>query len=111
LRDVLYADFSTWKTLSGGSRRVADGAANIDHIPVVKGGQKVNDGIRTTAAAISKGGPMAELICVADNPDGRGLVLVEGHNRATAYVLAAEPPDEGEIIVGWSPDIAHWPYF
>jgi hypothetical protein len=104
LGDVLYAgDVLTWHRMSGGTRRVRDGAANASSLVIVTElGVDVSAGIRATAEAIDEGHHMAELIAVAKDPDARRPVLMEGHNRATAYLVARRPPAEVIVLVGWS---------
>ena len=59
-------------------------------------------GIRDTARAIDRGRRMPELIAVATDPDAHGLVLMEGHTRATAYLIARQPLVAVIVLVGWS---------
>jgi hypothetical protein len=41
--------------------------------------------------------------------DGATRVVLEGHTRLTAYALAPETlPDESEVLLGLSPEIASW---
>jgi hypothetical protein len=114
LGDVRYAKHPTWDVVSGGKRLVRTGAANaLTNIVLDEGGFDVCAGIRDTARAIDIGRPMPELIAVARDPDAGGLVLVEGHTRATAYLLASKPPVEVIVLVGWSRsmDITWQPWF
>jgi len=103
--NLRYANFPTWVALSNGSRLVADGAANIDRIQTA---ENVNASIKTVAAAVTAGQRYAELIAVEAH-DG-SLILVEGHTRATAYVLArvAEPV---HCFVGSSPTMRPWAFY
>lgn len=111
LGDVRYANHVTWQRLSGGSRRVRDGAANVERIQVYENGHDINAGVRACAHVIDAGEPMAALIAVADNSDGRDLVLMEGHTRATAYLIATDPPTDVTLLVGRSSAMADWPWF
>jgi hypothetical protein len=92
-----YANYDTWVQLSGGSRLVVDGAKRIDAIKV---GENANENIKAVADDLRAGKRYPSLIAVES--EGGLLILVEGHIRATAYVLAriAQPI---EIFVGSSP--------
>ena len=57
--------------------------------------------------ALERGSSPAELILVG-KPDVDGLVVLEGHKRATAYVIPFENPDELDVIVGISARIEEW---
>ena len=104
LGDVRYAgNIPSSQRLSGGTRRVRDGASNARGLAVVTElGVDVSAGIRETARAIDGGRTMPELIAVANDPGAGSLVLMEGHTRATAYLLASKPPAEVVVLVGWS---------
>jgi len=111
LGGVRYANYLTWIKLSGGTRRIRDGAANVDRLQCYENGHDINAGIRATARAIDDGNPMPELIAVAGAADGRDLVLLEGHTRATAYLIARRAPAEVTVLVGWSATMDQWPWF
>jgi hypothetical protein len=104
---VMYANYPTWVWLSGGSRLVRDGAANVDAIQVP---ENANENIRAVARELRGGPSYPEMILVADSPGGQ-LVLVEGHTRATAYFLTSAPPDEIEVLAGYSASMAHWAFY
>jgi hypothetical protein len=54
------------------------------------------------------GARFPELITAQDNIDG--LILIEGHSRATAYLI--EPPDgEVEAFVASSQSMAGWTFY
>jgi len=110
LGDVRYANYVTWIKLSGGTRRIRDGAANVQQLQVYED-HDINAGIRATARAIDERKPMPELIAVAQDADGRDLVLLEGHTRATAYLIAKKPPTEVTVLTGWSRTMDTWPWF
>jgi hypothetical protein len=110
LGDVLYANYVTWIKLSGGTRRIRDGAANVQRLQVYED-HDINAGIRAAARAIDEGKPMAELIAVSQGADGRDLVLLEGHTRATAYIIARRAPGEVSVLVGWSATMDGWGWF
>ena len=112
LGDVRYANYVTWEVLSGGTRRIADGAANVRTLVVVTElGVDVSAGIRETARAIDGGHAMPELIAVSKDRHTGYLVLLKGHTRATAYLVARAAPSEITVLVGWSPSMDRWPWF
>lgn len=101
-----YAQYQTWVDLSKGSRLVRDGAANVDTVLV---GENANANIKAVAAAVRAGRRFPELLLVAETLQGH-FVLVEGHVRATAYVIA-RAPDPVDVLVGVSPNIKSWFYW
>jgi hypothetical protein len=99
-----YCHHQTWLALSGASRLVADGAANID---TVVAPANVNTHVARVVGRVRQGEKFPELILV-QALDG-GLILLEGHTRATAYVVAPvrEPI---EALLGASPHISRWAF-
>jgi hypothetical protein len=99
-----YCQHPTWLGLSGTSRLVADGAANICKVVAP---DNVNTHVARVADRVRRGEKFPELILV-QALDG-GLVILEGHTRATAYVVA---PVHGpiEVLVGTSPRIGQWAF-
>jgi hypothetical protein len=99
-----YCHHPTWLALSGASRLVADGAANIGKVVAPA---NVNTHIAQVADRVRRGEKFPELILV-QALDG-GLILLEGHTRATAYMLA---PLRGpiEALVGMSTGIGQWAF-
>jgi hypothetical protein len=110
LGDISYANYVTWIKLSGGTRRIRDGAANVQRLQVYED-HDINAGIRAAARSIDEGKPMAELIAVSQGAYGRDLVLLEGHTRATAYLITKHPPAEVDLLVGWSTTMDRWAWF
>ncbi len=102
LEKLYYAKYPTWEALSGGARRVLDGAANLQSIST-----DVNAHILAVAKLVEAGQEFPELIAV-QNGDSR-FVLMEGHTRATAYALAgvAHPV---EILVASSTQMQTWSF-
>jgi hypothetical protein len=77
-----YANHPTLVALSGASRLVSDGAANFAaRIP----GAAVMGHVANIIPAIQAGKAFPPLVAAQDT-DG-SLILVEGHSRATAYVI------------------------
>ena len=101
---LLYTNYPIWTKLSGGSRKVVDGAKNTGSIAA---DEEAISGIQAVAEAVKNGQRYPELIAVeaAD-----GIVLVEGHIRATAYVLAALDL-EFEVILGTSLWMHNWVFY
>jgi len=98
---LMYTNYPAWIKLSGGSRKVVDGAKNIGSVAV---DEHAISGIQAVAEAVRMGQRYPELIAVEA---ANGIVLVEGHIRATAYVLAA-PDLEVEVILGTSLMMHNW---
>jgi hypothetical protein len=105
--DMKYAKHETWITLSGGSRTVRDGAANVDKIPT---GEDANANIRAVVREVQRGQSYPPLIAAAMSSDDKH-VLLEGHTRATAYVRALQADAPVELIVAYSPNMAMWGFY
>jgi hypothetical protein len=97
-----YAKCSPWIELSRGTRLVTEGATNI-----APGGpaEEAAVNIRAVLADLKRGTRYPELIAVeGQNGD---IILMEGHTRATAYVLFS-PAEPIRCIVGSSPTMTSW---
>ena len=106
LAGVRYVDYSYWNELSGGSRRATDAVKNI-RAGVVVFGQR-NQRFLAAAHALETGARFPELILVGTAP-GRELVVLEGHVRLTAYLLApAHIPADLTAVIGFSPAMERW---
>ena len=99
-----YARYKTWMDLSDGTRLVSVGARNFRQRP---GGPETYQ-IKGIAEALRSGVRFPELIA-AQGGDG-SLILIEGHSRATAYVLEGFV-GEVEILVGTSPSMPRWAFY
>jgi hypothetical protein len=99
----------TWTELSQGTRLVRDGAANAAIDPLTDVKKKIRD---LVAKLVSSRSTIGDLIVVGTERDGP-LVLLEGHTRATAYLLARQTlPDEVSVVVGTSAQFPMtWPFF
>jgi hypothetical protein len=97
-------DCPPWDVLSNRTRRVSDGARSVHASAAL---EWPFDAVRAMAAQIRDGVVFRELIAVSDLAGG--LVLVEGHTRATAYLLAKVDRDVPAFI-GTSPSIATWAF-
>ena len=102
LKRLKYAKFQSWITLSGGSRLVSDGAKNVDTITT---DDKVEANVKAVVEQLRLGKRYPELIVVQGA--GEDLILVEGHTRATAYVLA-KPIEHIPSLVGTSSQMDQW---
>ncbi len=100
-----YANYPTWIQLSNGSRLVADGARNVDRVQTQ---ENTNDNIRAVAFALKAGQRYPELI-TAESHDG-ALILIEGHTRATAYVLSGLS-ESVDCFVASSPAMRGWAFY
>ena len=109
LERLKYAKHQAWITLSKATRLVRDGARNIDTIQVRDPvGGTVNGNIKAVAVAVKNGQNYPELIAVSGS--GNDLILVEGHTRATAYVLSGYNQPVS-LLVGSSSRMTHWAFY
>ncbi|MCJ7645707.1 hypothetical protein MUO65_02200 [bacterium] len=106
-KSLIYANHETWVTLSGGSRLVIDGPHNIG---VISTAENADTNINAVVAALLKGITYPELIAAQGPGSNDTLILIEGHTRATAYVLGNrhEPID---VIVGSSSSMHKWMFY
>jgi hypothetical protein len=103
--DVLYINWDWWLTISDGTRRPRVAARKIRDGLVP--GSTVEEHEPLAAALLDTPRPV-ELI-VATTSEHSPLVVVEGHFRLTAYALFPEYlPDELEILLGVSDEMAEW---
>ena len=101
---LYYGRFPEWMTLSGGSRRVRDGAqAMAGH----RAEPALAARVAETLADLRRGLPTPALIALAAAPDR--WVLLEGHTRATALACMHAPPAL-PLILGHSADFSGWAY-
>lgn len=96
-----YANEPSWVRLSAPSRRVAAGAQNL-----TPAAGKDYENIMAVAKAIQDGMLFPPLIgaTMNDNP----IVLMEGHTRATAYVITNSA---ARLILGTSRYMTQWHYW
>lgn len=102
-----------WKNLSGGTRRVLDGAKNIlnGQGSGDKNKKQSNKLFWEAVESLKKGGIFSVPILVALNPDSE-LVVLEGHLRFTAYLMRPEYiPEKIEAIAGFSENFKKWDFF
>jgi hypothetical protein len=101
--NILYIDWDWWLRVSDGSRRPRDAARRIQAGEVA--------GVTAEEHDLFVGTPQPELIAVT-TPAHAPLVLLEGHARLTAYALFPDRlPEEFEILLGVSEEMAGWSCF
>lgn len=84
-----YIDYSYWNELSDKTRKVEIAAKNIQNGKVVF--QVPNDRFWSVAKAIETGEEFSPIVILKDSPDSSSRI-VEGHLRATSYLLAKVAP-------------------
>lgn len=106
LEQVKYIEYDYWVELSNGSRLPCDARKKILAGNEVFGVS--HQGVLQMAEAFRSGARFPTLILVGKNRE-RPLVVLEGHMRLTAMVLAPEClPAELEVMVGFSEQIERW---
>ena len=104
LPGIRYIDWSYWNELSGGTRSPVDAARRIRD--GVEPFGVPSDGFLAAAERVSEAWPPL-IVCTAGGDEP--LVLLEGHLRLTAYVLAGgDAPAEIEALLGTSPRMHSW---
>ena len=103
---LLYANYPTWVDLSGGSRLILDGASRVHK--AIYTAENAKQHIEAVAKEMSAGKRYPALIAVEKS--GGYLVIVEGHTRATAYVLTGLTVPI-EFYVGVSPQMHLWKWY
>jgi hypothetical protein len=106
LATVRFIDYDYWAELSGGTRLAADAA------PRIRAGvapfRVPSDWALGMAREVARGARFPPLILVTTGPGG-DLVVLEGHARLTAFMLARDHlPPELEVLVGSSPAMTRW---
>jgi hypothetical protein len=106
LAGVRFIDYSYWNELSGGSRLAVDAAPRI-RAGVAPFGVP-SDRLLALAEEVAAGAQFPPLILVTTGPGG-DLVVLEGHVRLTAFMLARDRlPPELEVLVGSSATMTRW---
>jgi hypothetical protein len=103
---VKYVNYSYWNEISGGSR------LPIEAVKAIQAGCEIygqrNDNFLEAAQALRKGVRFPELILIGASLNAE-LIVLEGHVRLTAYLLAPEClPNPLEVIIGFAPAFARW---
>jgi hypothetical protein len=106
LARVRFIDYDYWVELSGGTRLAVDAAPRI-RAGVAPFGVP-SDWALGMAQEVADGARFPPLILVTTAPGG-DLVVLEGHARLTAFMLARNSlPPELEVLVGCSPAMTRW---
>lgn len=106
LAGVRYIDYDYWVQLSGGSRLAVDAGPRI-RAGVAPFGVP-SDWALGMAQEVARGARFPPLILVTTGL-GENLVVLEGHARLTAFMLARDRlPPELEVLVGSSPMMTRW---
>lgn len=106
---MLYANHPTWRALAPRTLTVGEGTTNVGVVPVPDDPSPHIQAIARDIRQIDPVPTYPEIICL-NRPDGR-ISVMEGHSRATAFVLEAlRLPNGVEIYFGDSPSIATWAY-
>jgi len=106
LAGVRYIDYDYWVELSGGTRLAVDAGPRI-RAGVAPFGV-ASDWALGMAQDVADGARFPPMILVTTGP-GSDLVVLEGHARLTAFMLAREwLPPELEVLVGSSSTVACW---
>lgn len=106
LEQVRYIEYDYWVELSGGTRLAIEGAKHATSGKVVFGVSSA--GLVYMANELRRGAQFPTLIFVTNDVDAH-LVVMEGHARLTAYLMAPECiPSELEVMLGFSERITRW---
>lgn len=105
IEKLKYINYSYWVKMSGGSRLVKDAACNIRQGRTVFG--ESNQRFFKVAKEIEGGYKFPEMILVAEDEKTTPVIL-EGHLRATAYVLSRKKPKIIKALLGVDPSIKEW---
>ncbi len=107
LARVRFIDYDYWVELSGGGTRLAADAAPCIRAGVAPFGVP-SDWALGMAQEVAAGARFPPLILVTTGPGG-DLVVLEGHARLTAFMLARDSlPPELEVLVGCSRAMTCW---
>jgi hypothetical protein len=107
LGECKFCNYPSWNVLTEGSRLIKDGAANVDR---VQAPDNINPKIKALIPLVEEGQRFPELLVVATTTTAQAVVM-EGHTRATAYVLAKKgAPDPVPVLAGFSLKLATWPF-
>lgn len=96
LEKIRYIDYSYWNELSVGTRKPLAAAETIRH--GVRIFEVSNEGFLRAAEYIKDGGTFPKPFFIT--ADYETFVIVEGHQRMTAYALVPKYFDKVEVIVG-----------
>jgi len=108
LSHFLYANYHALTEVAGESRLVSDAASRI------LGGlgdlsaeaRQFIEGVPIVVERVKAGWQFPELVAVRDT-HSQEIVLMEGHTRATAYVIS-QSPSSVRVLIGSSPSMYEW---
>ena len=106
LQKIKYINYSYWNELSNGTRLPQEAIKNIDKNVRIFGqsNRQFNEAVRHVA----KHGFFPKIILISTQP-GAPVVVLEGHLRLTAYLMAPEAiPNKLIAFIGYSPEFAGW---
>lgn len=108
MADLRYANYETLRQLSGGTRLVRDGAMRAldGTLPLSEEVRTMIEGIHVVVAGVHAGRQYPEIIGLQQEGSPQ-VVLLEGHTRATAYVIAGAPQTVS-VLIGTSAQMRHW---
>lgn len=92
-----YIDYSYWNELSDGSQRVNQAVRTIESGRIVF--DVSNDDFHMIAAAVNSGTELPPIIVIAKDSNVTGKII-EGHLRATGYVLSHSPSALLKVLWG-----------
>lgn len=96
LKKIRYIDYSYWNELSKGTHLPIEAVATVrNNIRIF---DVPNDGFLLAEDYIRKGGSFPRMVFLT--ADDQDFVIVEGHQRMTAYALAPEFFSGIEVMVG-----------
>lgn len=95
--ELHYIDYSYWNELSDNTRKVGAAAKNVMNDKVVF--DVPNDKFFSVAEAVENGLDFGPIIVVS-NSDKQEAEILEGHLRATGYIMAQKPTKPLRAIMG-----------
>lgn len=101
---IKYLNITPWPELSDGTRLVKEGAKNVAN----KRPTSMREHFDALTKRFDAGEKLPELILAAPSEDSP-LVLLEGHARATAFLLSTLV--EINAIIGYSPGVRSWVFY
>jgi hypothetical protein len=105
-RSIKYGNWPAWVKFSNGTRWTWQAAENFRLGRIC--GETLQD-IFGTIRRLVAGERLPPLILVAESASAPHLVLLEGHVRATSFLLAGGPPLDA--ILGYSKNMDQWAPF
>jgi hypothetical protein len=100
LKRIKYINYSYWIELSKGSRYAVDAVRSIQDNIEVYGVS--NEGFIKVADAVKREVTFPPIILVSTYEDPDNMVLVEGHLRLTAYMLAFQHVKSVNALIGYA---------